>query len=286
MAEAAYINGEFFPISEAVVSIDDRGYQFGDGVYEVVYGLAGRPFLLKEHMDRLANSLDGLAIRGVDFSRVEEVIKDLAGRVLPKSKVYLSITRGVAPRDHLFPPGVSPNVVATVRAVPNPPPDYLEKGVKAVTATDIRWGRCDLKTLNILGNVLCRQQAEEKGAQEAILVGPDGLVREGTSTNCFAVFSGVLYTHPLNERILPGITRSLILDLARENGIRVVEEAVSLERFREADEIFITGTVAELVAVTKLDDRPVGDGVPGRLTREIRVAYDSRVRDFIGEKGG
>ncbi|MCZ7585642.1 MAG: aminotransferase class IV [Deltaproteobacteria bacterium] len=176
--------------------MDDRGFQFGDGVYEVLYGLDGRPFLLREHMDRLKRSLEGLRIRGVDLAEVEKVILVLAAKVRPRSKVYVSITRGTAPRNHTFPVGAKPNIVATVREAPVAPETYLRDGIKAVCVPDRRWGRCDLKTLNLLGNVLARQEAEEAGAQEAILYGPDEIVREGSSANVFAVIEGVICTHP------------------------------------------------------------------------------------------
>ncbi|MBZ0274354.1 D-amino-acid transaminase [bacterium] len=282
MSELAYVNGRFLPIDEATVSIDDRGYQFGDGVYEVVYAFDRRPFLLDEHLARLAQSLDGLRIRGVAIDDMRRVIEDLARRGDPRrSKIYLSITRGVAPRNHIFPVDLIPTVVATVRPAGEPPAGALSEGISAITARDIRWGRCDLKTLNLLGNVIARQAAEEAGAQEAILVSDDGLVREGSSANVFLVMSGAVKTHPCDAHILPGITRNLVVRLARENGIEVREEAPPREDLFAADEIFVTGTVAELAAVTRLDGRRIGDGKPGPMTLRLRRLYDEYVQQFV-----
>ncbi|MCB9475446.1 MAG: D-amino acid aminotransferase [Deltaproteobacteria bacterium] len=283
MPELAYVNGEYLPVEKAFVSIDDRGYQFGDGVYEVVFAFDRRPYLLHEHMVRLERSLKGLRIEGVDLAEVDEVFRELAKRGdFPRAKLYLSISRGVHPRDHLFPPkGTKPTVVATVRPIGEADMEMIQRGLTCVTLTDFRWGRCDLKTLNLLGNVLLRQESFEKGADEGILVGSDGVVREGTASNVFAVLDGKAYTHPLNNFILPGITRDLTIRLAEKIGIEVVEETFTLDHMRTAEEIFLTGTIAELVAVTTLDGEAVGDGKPGPIIGRLRDAYYEDVERFI-----
>lgn len=282
MAELAYVNGRYLPIEEAKVSIDDRGYQFGDGVYEVLYAFGGKPFLMEEHIRRLQNSLDGMEIHGVDMAVIRSVIRSLIDRGgFDRSKVYLSVTRGVAPRNHVFPAGVEPSVVGTVRPVAPANPALVENGLSAVTLDDFRWGRCDLKTLNLLANVLAKQEASRRGADEALLIAPDGTVREGTSANAFCVLGDTVWTHPLSRRILPGITRGLVLELAAQLGIPVREEGVDLETFRKADEVFLTGTTAELVGVTAIDGAPVGNGKPGPVTRRLYKAYEEYVAAFI-----
>lgn len=282
MPELAYVNGKYGTIEDAVVSIDDRGFQFGDGVYEVLYVFGGRLFLFDEHLARLKNSLDGLAIRGVDMNDVRAVMSEMVARSgFDRAKLYYCVTRGVAPRNHPYPAGVKPSIHATIRPVTPPPAEEIAKGLRAVTIEDFRWGRCDLKTLNLLGNVLAKQQALDSGFDEAIFYGADGVVREATAANVFAVDGGVVYTYPIGPRILPGITRDLVVKLARETGVPMREEGMTLDKFRRADEIFLTGTTAELIAITQLDGETVGSGGTGPVTARLRAAYDRYVESFL-----
>ncbi len=281
MPELAYLNGKYLPISEAFVPIDDRGYQFGDGVYEVISVHSQKPFLFAEHMKRLTQSLSGLKIDNADLAEVADVVKTLCSRSESKrAKLYFSITRGVAPRSHVIPPNLKPNLVATIREAPQIPEEILEDGIKAITLPDYRWGRCDLKTLNLLWNVMAAQQAAEKGASEGILLGDTDVVREGSSSNVFAVFSNQILTHPLTRNILPGITRKLIIDLADSIGAAVSEEMFDKKRLMEADEIFISGTIAEIAGITKVDNRIIGNGRTGVLTKELRNALWSKIADY------
>ncbi len=271
MPELAYVNGKYLPISEAFVSIDDRGYQFGDGVYEVISVYNGKPFLFAPHMQRLKNSLEGLRIKGVDFEEVTEVIQTLASDCAEsRTKIYLSVTRGVAPRNHVFPEETKPCLTATIRKVPEASKECLEVGLKAITLPDYRWGRCDLKTLNLLWNVMAVQQAAEQGAKEAILLSEDDVVREGTSSNVFAVWGGKILTHPLTRNILPGITRNFIIESADKIGVTFSEEFFDKRRLLEADEIFVSGSIAEIAGICEVDGVKIGSGKTGPATKKIR----------------
>lgn len=278
MPAIGYVNGRFGPLEEAVVSVEDRGFQFGDGVYEVIRTYGGRPFHLDAHLARLERSAKaiGLALpQAIEAWRgiIEEGLR-LAR--LPESKIYLQVTRGAAPRDHLFPPSTSPTTVMTIRAMRPVEPALRDTGVEAVTAEDQRWGRCDVKSVNLLPNVLVRQAALEQGAFEAILV-RDGEVTEGAVSNVVVVRGGVVQTAPEGPRILSGVTRSLVLDLARSLG-SVRERAVTVEELYGADEVFLTGTTIEILPVVRVDGRTIGPGVPGAVTKSLYGLFQRLVR--------
>ncbi|HEX7241449.1 MAG TPA: aminotransferase class IV [Longimicrobiaceae bacterium] len=274
MSGIVYLNGELLPRERAVVSVDDRGFTFGDGVYEVMRALDGRFFQAGPHLARLRDGLRGLEIEGGSDTSSETLL-DLARRLLEENglggghaTVYLQVTRGAAPRTHYFPPaGTAPTVyLSAARLVP--PAAQCERGGEAVTHPDLRWARCDLKTVNLLPNVLAKQAAVAAGATEAVLV-RDGVVTEGSHTTVFAVVGGELRTHPLSPRILPGVTRGLLLRVAAERGIAAREEAVRVEELARADELLVCGTTTDVTPIVRLDGRPVGEGRPGPVARAL-----------------
>ena len=278
MPEIAFLNGQFLPIDEAKVSVNDRGYQFGDGVYEVIRSYNGRLWALERHLARLRRSLGEINITGISIDEVREAIAGACKKSgLSKMMVYVQITRGVCPRKHNFPEGLEPTFLITVREFPERPAEIFTEGVKAITFPDIRWLRRDIKSLNLLPNILARQRAVSSGVYEAILVQQDGTVTEGAATNIFAVIDGVLRTHPLSPRILAGITRGLVIETARELGITVEERAFSRNEMFAADEVFLTGTGDEVLGIMEIDEETIADGKIRPRTKGLRHAFLQRV---------
>lgn len=277
MSEWVFLNGEWVPYQQAVIPVEDRGYQFSDAIYEVIRCYGGRPFRFDEHVRRLFNSADALKIP-VPYTLAEwRQIGDqlLARNNLSDATLYFQVSRGAAPRNHMPADGMTPNVVGIARPVAGPAAELLEQGVACMTVPDNRWGLCHIKTTGLLPNVLARQEAQSYGFYDAIFV-RDGLVTEATSSNVFAVLDGQVYTHPL-ANILPGVTRDVVIQLVREAGLTLREEAVTLPRLRRAEEIWLTSTVIEVLPVTSLDGRPVGDGRPGPVYRQVREAFRAAV---------
>lgn len=270
-----YLNREFLPQSEARVPVLDRGFVFGDGVYEVIPAYGGKLFRLPHHLLRLQNSLDAIRI---DNPLTEDQWRDMLQKLLARNdlttdaSIYLQVTRGVAARDHAFPENVSPTVFAMASPIKLPPAEQYEQGVSVIMLDDIRWQRCDIKAITLLANVLLKQQALDAGATEAILV-RDGEVTEGTASNVFMVQNGLLLTPPSGPRLLPGITRDLVLELAQTNGIACAEARLTPADLGQADEIWVTSSTREIVPVALLDGRPVGMGTPGPLYRQMRQIY-------------
>ncbi len=277
MARWAYVNGRYLPHAQATVHVEDRGFQFADGVYEVVTILDGRFADLDGHMGRLGRSLAELRMDWPAAPRVvERILRELARRNgLVNGSIYLQITRGVAPRDFKFPANTKPTLVMTAKRVAAfAKPEQLEQGVAVVTVPDIRWGRRDIKTVGLLAPVLAKQQAAESGAYEAWLVDSDGTVTEGSSSNAWIVTrSGVLVTRPPSHTILNGITRLSLLRLAAERGISVEERPFTVEEALSAREAFVSSAGTFALPVTRIDGRPVGDGKPGAVTMALRQAY-------------
>ncbi len=275
MPDIGFVNGQFMPLAEAVVSVEDRGFQFGDGVYEVIRTYGGRPFQLNAHLARLERSAKAIdlpcPLSSAQWAeRVAEGIR-LAG--YQECKVYLQLTRGPAPRDHVFPTAVHPTVVMTVREL-HLLSEGLRSGVGAITIPDFRWGRCDIKSIGLLANVLARQRAKEAGAFEAIFI-RDGEVTEGAVSNVMIVRRGVLVTAPEGEHILSGVTRSLVLELARKEGLAVQERPVSEAELRGADEVFLTGTTVEVLPVNRIDGITIGSGRPGPVASLLAARFRS-----------
>ncbi|MEC4674588.1 MAG: D-amino-acid transaminase [Nitrospirota bacterium] len=271
MPPIAYLNGQFLPLEQARVSIDDRGFQFGDGVYEVVRVYRGKPFRLEDHLIRLERSAQAISIpMTLSVGEWERVIRDGIDRSqLEECKVYIQITRGVAPREHTFPSSSIPTTVMTVRDIDSIDAVLRQGGVSAITLPDQRWGRCSIKSLNLLPNLLAKQQAKEQEAFEAILI-KEGSVTEGTSSNVMMASDDVLVTPALSDQLLAGVTRQELLTLARHAGIQVEERVVKQDELMEAQEVFLAGTTIEVIGVTKLDGKPIGNGHVGLMTRRLQ----------------
>lgn len=278
MPAIAFLNGRFLPLEDAKVSVEDRGFQFGDGIYELVRVYRGVPFQLPEHLARLMRSAREIDLP-LPYARQEWETHIYEGIQLceyPEAKVYIQVTRGVAPREHCYSEAITPTIVMTFRRMADVDARQVQEGVAAITVPDIRWERCDIKSLNLLPNVLAKRQAVEAGAFEAIFV-KDDLVFEGTSSNIMIVRHQALITPPLSTRILPGVTRNLVIELARKHSIVVREHPIFLHELVNADEILLVGTTIEILPVTILDGRPVGGGTPGKLARELRQIFRQQV---------
>ena len=280
MARIAYVNGRYRPLQSAAVAPEDRGYQFGDGVYEVIMVLGGRFHDLERHLDRLQRSLAAIEIPP---PMARPALLSVLGETLRRNRlsdalVYLQVSRGTAPRNHAFPKRASPSLVVTVRRPAFPGDREREEGVGVITLPDLRWGRCDIKSINLLPNVLARQSAAAAGCREAWLIDRDGQVTEGSASNAYIVDgAGRLITHPLDERILGGITRSVVLELARDEGIEVVEQPFSLDEAHRAREAALSSTTSWLLPVTSIDGRPISNGMPGHVVRRLMTRYTAHL---------
>lgn len=278
MADTAWLNGRWLPVEEAVVPVLDRGFMFGDGVYEVVRSYGGRLWALGAHLERLARSLNQIEISGVDLDFVRALVDEGNRRSgYESAHVYVQVTRGAAPRWHSFPKDVRPTVLLIVEQQRDLPPARYEEGAAAITLPELRWARRDIKSLNLLPNVLARQRAAEAGADEAILVEEDGIVTEGAAHAVFAVQDGVVITREEGPQILASITRALALDCAQRLGLPVYEGPYTRTLLGSASELFLAGTSPGIWAITQLDGKPVGDGRPGPVTRRLHEAYFARV---------
>ena len=278
MPDVAFVNGTFVPLAEAKVSIEDRGFQFGDGIYEVIRTYKGRPFALEAHLDRLERSATALDLTQ-PYSRTEwtrHLLEGIRRAAYPEAKIYIQLSRGVAPRDHAYPAEGTPTAVMTVREFHPLDRSVQAAGVEAMTTEDIRWGRCDIKSVNLLANVLARQQAKQAKVFEAILV-KAGLVTEGAVSNVMVVQGGAVMTAPEGPRILSGVTRAVVLELARNEGLPVQERFISQAELYGSDEVFLTGTTVEVLAVVRVDGKVIGDGRPGPITQRLAVGFTSRV---------
>ena len=283
-----YLNGAFLPKADASISVDDRGFLLGDGVYEVTPFYGGEAFGMEGHLARLRKGLAWMRI-DLDTSSLEETHRSLIAHndleTAARSLVYVQITRGAAPRTHYFPEGeVTPTVYAYAKAWDRPADDVWNEGFTAITVPDRRWSRVDVKTVCLLPNVLAFQAARDAGAHDAILV-RDGVAIEGAHQNFWGVINGTVVTHPTTTQILPGITRSVVLELAREAGMSVEERPIQVEELADADELFFTGTTGEVRPCVKVDGAPVGDGRVGEATRSLSDAFLARVRSVVERAG-
>lgn len=277
MPEIAFVNGRFMPLAEATVSIEDRGFQFGDGVYEVIRTYGGRPFELEAHLARLDRSARALDLQQ-PYSHQQwrrHILDGIRRAAYPEAKVYLQVTRGAAPRDHAYAADLSPTVVMTIRELHPLAAAVQAAGVEAMTVEDIRWGRCDVKSVNLLANVLARQQVKQAGLFEAVLV-KGGQVSEGAVSNVMAVRNGVVITAPEGPRILSGVTRAVVLQIARLEGIPVEERYLPVSELYAADEVFLTGTTVEVLGVVRIDGKTIGNGKPGPVTRRLAARLGER----------
>ena len=283
MSRIAYVDGRYVPHRRASVHIEDRGFQFADGIYEVVAVIGGRRFDEPRHLDRLERSLGEINIT-MPMSRA--ALACVMDEVVRRNRVtdgilYLQITRGSAPRDHAWRDGVSPKMVVTSRHQPAPSSQAVENGVAVITASDQRWRRNDIKSVALLGNVLGKQKARRAGAYETWMVDGAGMVTEGTSTNAWIVVGEHIITRPLGPEILGGITRAAVLDVARELQITVDERPFSVDEAGDADEAFLTSTTAYILPVTRIDDKVVGTGKPGPVTARLLENYHRLIDEFL-----
>jgi D-alanine transaminase len=282
MPDLAYVNGRISAIEDAVVPIDDRGFIFGDAVYEAVRVYGGKPFGLDRHQARLHRSLGELRITGADEGAIEAAILDLIERSgLRDAIVYWQVSRGVQARDHAPLPGLTPGVVITVRAFKKSALLDYERGTRTIAVKDIRWGRVDIKTTNLLPNMLARWQAKEAGCYEAILVAGE-IVREACATAVGIAKEGALVLPKQGPWILPSITRQITEELCEGAGIPVVVRDFTLEELTSADEVMLMGSSTEIAGVVEVDGRPVGGGRVGPLTRRLLAMYRDRIAESLG----
>jgi D-alanine transaminase len=276
VSRIAYVAGQYLPHRQAAVHIEDRGYQFGDGVYEVIAVMDGRLVDEERHLRRLNRSLTELRINPpMCNAALKIVLREVVRRNGVESGiVYLQVTRGVAMREHAFPKAAKPVLVITSRRARAPDPRLGRAGIAVITIPDIRWQRCDIKSIALLPNVLGKQQAREVGAYEAWQVDREGYITEGTSTNAWIVTDdGAVVTRAADHAILNGVTRLAVLDIIHREGYRLVERPFSVAEAKAAREAFLTSTTADLLPVVRLDGAPVADGKPGPLSRKLRKAY-------------
>jgi D-alanine transaminase len=287
MSRIAYVNGRYLPHGEASVHIEDRGYQFADGVYEVIAVQGGELIDETLHLARLDRSLGELRIAAPMSRRVLSlVLRELLRRNrIRDGYVYLQVTRGVAPRDHPFPADTNPSLVITARRARPANPKVASEGIRVITIPDIRWARCDIKSIGLLPNVLGKQQAREAGAFEAWQVDADGMVTEGTSTNAWIITpSGELVTRQASSAILNGCTRLALLDIARRVGLTFVERPFSVAEAKAAREAFLSSTTNPVLPIVRIDDTTIGDGKPGPLGAKLRELYAAHSREQLGRE--
>ncbi|MEK3887637.1 D-amino-acid transaminase [Bacillus sp. FSL K6-3431] len=279
--EKILLNDQIIDKENAKIDIEDRGYQFGDGVYEVIRIYGGKLFTVNEHLDRFFSSAEKIKIV-IPFEKsglldlLEQLMK---GNGVNNGSVYMQITRGVAMRNHIFPgTDVKPVLTAYTKVVERPE-SALQDGVGAIVADDIRWLRCDIKSLNLLPNLLAKQHATEQGCYESILH-RDGTVTEGSASNAYIVKNGTVKTHPATNLILNGITRQVIASLCKDNNIPFLEEAFSVDELFAADEVFVSSTTSEVMPVIRIDGEVVGNGQPGMLTRKLQALLCEKIGVF------
>jgi D-alanine transaminase len=279
MPGTVWLNNEYLPRERAVVSVDDRGFVFGDGVYEVTRVVNGEPFEEDRHLARLRRGVEALRLApDFDVATIREASRrllDANGLRTGEGSIYVQVTRGVAPRAHVFPKGTPPTMYVSVSPF-TPNVEMRTRGAGAITTPDIRWSRCDLKVVNLLPNVLAKQAAAEAGAFEAIFV-RNGAVTEGAHTNVFAVINGELRTYPECNYILSGVTRTVVVELAGELGIPLREAPFFAEDLRTVEELMVVGTLTDVLPIVQLDGRPVAGGKPGPVARRLYEALRERM---------
>ncbi len=279
-----YLNGQFMPLEEARIPVLDRGFIFGDGVYEVIPVYSRRPFRIASHLKRLQHSLDGIRLQNPhsDAEWTRLINELIAHNAVEDQYLYLHITRGVAKRDHAFP---NPPVTSTVFMMSNPlltpPAALLQSGVGAVSAPDNRWLRCDIKAIALLPNVLLRQMAVDAGAAETILIRDNDFMTEGAASNIFVVKNGTLLAPPKDHLMLPGITYDIVLEIAAANGIPYQVRKIAAAEVFSADELLLTSSTKEVLAITTLDGKPVGNGKPGAMFTKLHKLYQDYKRDVM-----
>jgi len=277
-----YLNGEYLPLSAARVPVLDRGFIFGDGVYEVIPVYDRRPFRLAEHLARLRHSLTGIRLDDpLGEAAWREVIARIASTApWPDQGLYLQVTRGVAPRDHVFPRATPATVFVMPTHLTPPPAQHLQEGVAVISAEDNRWGRCDFKTTSLLANVLLRQLSADAGCAETLLIRAGELI-EGSASSVFVVLEDTLLAPPKSNWMLPGVTYDMVLELAARHGFPHAVRPILEAEMRAASEIWLTSSTKEITPVVRLDGQPVGDGRPGPLFRRMHAAYQAFKQDVM-----
>lgn len=284
-SSVAYLNGRFQLLERTSVPVQDRGFLFGDGVYEVVPVFAGKPFQLSAHLKRLRNSLKAVGIANpLGEMKWVQIVRDLVeqngGGDL---SVYMQVTRGVAPRNHAFPEKVKPTVFMMAQPLVDEHESFDTEGLKALTTEDFRWKHCSIKSTSLLANVMLKQMAVEQGADEMLLL-RNGQLCEGAVSNAFVVQSGEVLTPPLNGDLLPGITRKVVIDLCRQNDVPLRETVVTDRTLQHADEIWVTSSTRGIVPVTTLDGKPVGSGAPGEVWKSVSHLYRKKTGQLAKPK--
>ena len=274
-----YLNGQFLPLEDAKISVLDRGFIYGDGVYELIPVYDREPYRLAGHLARLQRSLDGIRLANPHTTpEWEAIVRELIARMpFADQGVYFQVTRGVAKRDHAFPTGVAPTVFMMSNPLVLPTPEQIERGVAVITGTDERWLHCDLKTISLLGNVLARQAAVDAGGVESVLF-RNGYLTEASASNVLLVKDGVVIAPPKDNLILPGITYDAAFDLAREGGLPVKMRPVAREEALAADEMWLSSSTREVLAVTTIDGSPFAGGRPGPVFRKIHALFQASKR--------
>jgi len=278
MSSIVYLNGQKVDYENAKISIEDRGFQFGDGLYEVVHVYNKRFFHLDRHLARLQQGAKEIYLN-LDFEFID--LENICRKAVKESgyddaSVYIQVTRGAAVRQHAFPADINCTWLVIVRECKGNPPEFFENGITCITVPDERWGRCNIKTVQLLANCIAKEKARRAGSFEAIFH-KGGTVIEGASSNVFIVKDKMLLTHPADKKILNGITRGVVLEIAERNQLKYAEQVFSLEDLFKADEVFLTGTTTEIMPVVKVDGKIIGDGVPGSLTRLIQEHYKNYI---------
>jgi D-alanine transaminase len=273
---SAYLNGHFLPLAEAKISALDRGFVFGDGVYELIPVYSKKSFRLDEHLRRLQGSLDGIRLANPYETKVwrELILRLVELQDFADQSVYIQVTRGVAPRDHAFPRGVPPTVFMFSQPLVTSTPAQKAAGVCAVSAVDNRWQRCNIKAISLLANILLRQQSVDADCAETVML-RDGFLTEGAASNIFVVKDGVLRAPPPSSLMLAGVTYDVVLELAAAHGIPHEVRAILEAEVRSADELWMTSSTKEIMAIVKLDGVPVGAGVPGPLAQRMDGLYQT-----------
>jgi D-alanine transaminase len=279
----ANVNGKIVPLDEVKISAQDRGFLFGEAVYEVLRLYQGRPWLEQQHFERLKNSLAAIRIGGIDLQGLQRRMREtIAAGKFTEGMVYIQVTRGAAPRRHAYPDNPTPLELMYVQEYDDGPTARARAaGTKVITYPDIRWGRCDIKSTNLLANVLANQAAAEADASEALLYLPDGTLSEASHSSFFTVQAGVLQTTPLKANILPGITRNFLVPLIQQADIPLREQSIRCDDLFKMDEVFLAGTTSEVLPVVKVDSTPIGNGQPGPIAKRVFELYRKAVRDFL-----
>ncbi|MDX8394936.1 MAG: aminotransferase class IV [Mariprofundaceae bacterium] len=271
MSLTAYVNGQFIPLENAMIHIEDRGFQFADGVYEVVACYGGVYLDLEPHLERLERSCSAIGLSlPCPLAELQQLVKQCYKKnPFDDAMIYIQVTRGVAPRAHVVKEALTPTLVITSRQLPQPSNEKLEQGASVITLQDIRWKRCDIKSIALLASVIGKQEALQQDADEAFWLDENNHLLEGCSTNAFAVINNTLVTHPLDHQVLGGITRSMALRLARDNGISIEERAWSLDE-SGITECMMSSTTNAVFPVCQVNNQPIGDGKPGPVCRNLR----------------